>query len=93
MSDEAARVVAEDAARNQRTLLRLRGVEIDGHRYRACGKPDCERVVRGSSAHCCGPCADAAQRGHEVDEHSPGCEERWRERAPLVAEALKANRW
>jgi hypothetical protein len=93
VSDEAARVVAEDAARNQRMLLRLYGVVLDGVRYKACRKPDCGRVVRGSSDHCCAPCADAAQHVHEIDEHSPGCDERWRDREPLVAKALTEGSW
>lgn len=93
VNEEAARVVAEEAARNQQMLLRLYGVVIDGTRYRACGKPDCDRVVRGSSGYCCGPCADAAQHVHEIDEHSPGCDERWQEREPLVARALADGSW
>ncbi|MFG1977049.1 hypothetical protein ACGFJC_47620 [Nonomuraea fuscirosea] len=93
VDDVAARVVAEDAARNQRMLLKMYGVVIDGDRYRACGKPDCGRVVLGGSGHCCGPCADAAKHVHEIDAHTEGCDERWREREPLVAAALANGSW
>ncbi|MCK2222094.1 helix-turn-helix domain-containing protein, partial (plasmid) [Actinomadura sp. ATCC 31491] len=51
VNEEAARVVAEDAARNQRVLLRLYGVVLDGHRFRACRKPDCGRVVPEGAEH------------------------------------------
>lgn len=93
VNDEAARVVREDAARNQRMLLRLYGVVLDGQRYRACRKPDCGRVVPEGTEHCCSPCGEAAKHAHEIDEHSPGCEERWEERRPLVVQALADGSW
>ncbi|MFI6634262.1 hypothetical protein ACIBI7_35735 [Nonomuraea fuscirosea] len=45
-------------------------------------------MVAEGTEYCCGPCADAAKHAHEIDEHTDGCDERWREREPLVAAAL-----
>jgi hypothetical protein len=92
-NDVARKQVAEDAARNQRMMLSMRGVEIDGRRYKACGKLDCERLVPEGTEYCCGPCTVAAGHAHEIDGHSPGCDGRWRDREPLVKKAIEAGAW
>ncbi|MEU1371987.1 hypothetical protein ABZ454_38750 [Streptomyces sp. NPDC005803] len=45
-----------------------------------CAKPDCFRQVKAGVGFCCSACAVAAERLHEVDEHSSGCERRHTQR-------------
>lgn len=47
---------------------------------RKCAKPDCFRQVKASVRYCCSNCAVAAERLHEVHEHSSGCDSRHTER-------------
>ncbi len=59
---------------------------------RKCAKPDCYRLVRFYVQHCCGQCAVAGVRGHEVDQHSSLCDERVIERGrwPTTDEEISA---
>lgn len=52
---------------------------------RKCAKPDCFRQVKSSVRYCCSDCAVAAERLHEVHEHSSGCELRHAERGEYGA--------
>ncbi len=58
-----------------------------------CDKPDCVRWVKAGIKYCCGPCgladhcgAELADRedvnAHPALRHSPGCDERDKERCP-----------
>ena len=44
--------------------------------YRKCYKPDCRRKVKEGAAYCCTPCVAADAIGHEIHQHSVGCDER-----------------
>ena len=50
-----------------------------------CAKPDCFRQVKANVKFCCSNCALAAERLHEVHEHSGGCELRHAERGEYGA--------
>ena len=48
--------------------------------YWKCYKPDCRRKVKEGAAYCCTPCVAADAIGHEIHQHSVGCDERAAER-------------
>lgn len=50
-----------------------------------CKKPDCMRKVMPGITYCCGICAVADDRGHEICEHSQHCEERLGSRGEFSA--------
>jgi hypothetical protein len=76
-----------------KTHLRVSGWVVDDRaaapadELDECTKPDCERAVPRGTAHCCAPCAHAAEHKYEIHQHSPGCDDRWAVRRPPVAVA------
>lgn len=48
--------------------------------YRNCLTSACRRKVGGGAAYCCTPCAMADSTGHEIHQHSQGCDQRAAER-------------
>ena len=45
-----------------------------------CQNPACDRLT--TAVFCCGPCDLAYQHRHEVDRHTPSCDDRFAVRGP-----------